>query len=152
MENRVITAALAFSAALGLFLAARGAFCQMGQLYVIDREAGASVAEVMPTPPFEDAGAYGWTIQSLIEAGSEFYIYQAEANTTLAPHRSPDEWIGYVLGGFFQLRLMDEDGAQESVILLRKGDTVVFRADTMHAWKVGAVRSCILFVKPRMSD
>ena len=128
---------LALAAAFSLFFTVQGAFCQMGKLYIIDQEDGTSVSEVMPTPAFGDAGVEGWTIQALVDAGSEFYIYQAEANSTMAAHKSPDEWIGYVLFGSFQLQLTDEDGMQKSAITLRKGDTAVFRADTMHAWKVG---------------
>ncbi len=70
----------------------------------------------------------------------------------MAAHKSLDEWIGYVLGGFFQLQLTDEDGVQKSVISLRKGDTMVFRANTMHAWKAGAVKSYMLFFKPKASE
>jgi len=152
MKRKVSTIVLALAAAFGLLFLAQGAFCQITKVYIIDQEDGTSVSEAIPTPAFGDAGVEGWTIQALVDAGSEFYIYQAEANSTMAAHKSPDEWIGYVLFGSFQLQLTDEDGAQKSAITLRKGDTAVFRADTMHAWKVGPVKSYILFVKPKASE
>ncbi len=54
--------------------AAQGAFCQMGRVYVIDQEDGTSVSETIPTPDLSDAGVDGWTIQALVDSGSEFYI------------------------------------------------------------------------------
>jgi uncharacterized cupin superfamily protein len=153
MKRKVFSVVLALAAAFGLFFVAQGAFCQVGKLYLIDQEDGTSVSEVLQTPAFANIeGVKGWAVQAIVDAGSEFYIYQVEANATMAAHKSPDEWIGYVLEGSFQLQLTDEKGAQKSVVSLKKGDAVVFRADTMHAWKAGAVKSYMLFVKPKAAE
>ena len=153
MKRKVFSVVLALAAAFGLFFAAQGAFCQLGKVYVIDQEDGTSVSETIPTPAFGDIeGVKGWTVQALVDAGSEFYIYEIEPNAAMAAHKSPDEWIGYVLSGSVQLQLTDENGAQKSVISLKKGDAMVFRADTMHGWKGGSVKSYMLFVKPKAAE
>jgi quercetin dioxygenase-like cupin family protein len=152
MKRKVFSVVLALAAAFGLFFVAQGAFCQIGKVYVIDQEDGTSVSEMLAKPAFADAGVKGWTIQALVDAGSEFYIYQVEPNAAMAAHKSPDEWIGYVLEGSMQLQLTDADSAQMSVISLKKGDAAVFRADTMHAWKNGPVKTYMLFVKPKASE
>lgn len=152
MKRKVFSVVLALAAAFGLLFAAQGAFSQIGKVYLIDQEDGTAVSEVLQTPAFADAGVKGWTIQAIVDSGSEFYIYQVEANATMAAHKSPDEWIGYVLGGSFQLQLTDENGVQKSVVSLKKGDAMIFRADTMHAWKCGSVKSYMLFVKPKAAE
>jgi hypothetical protein len=67
----------------------------MGKVHAIDQEDGISVSEVIPTPAFGDAGVKGWTIQAPVDAGTEFYIFQADPNSTMAAHNSSDEWRGH---------------------------------------------------------
>jgi quercetin dioxygenase-like cupin family protein len=152
MKRRVFTVVLALTAALGLFIAAQGAFCQIGKVYEIYAQDGTSMSKMLPSPAFADAGVKGWTVQALVDAGSEFYIYQVEANAAMDAHKSPDEWIGYVLEGSVQVKLTDANGAQKSVISLKKGDAMVFRADTMHAYKIGPTKTYMLFVKPKAAE
>jgi uncharacterized cupin superfamily protein len=152
MKRKVFTVVLALAAAFGLFVAAQGAFCQVGKVYEIYDKDGTSMSKMLPSPAFADAGVKGWTIQALSDAGSDFFIFQAEANATMAAHKGPDEWIGYVLEGSVQLQLTDADGAQKSMISLKKGDAMVFRADTMHAWKIGPAKTYMLFVKPKAAE
>jgi quercetin dioxygenase-like cupin family protein len=58
------------------------------------------------------------------------------------------EWIAYVLEGNGQLLLADAAGKQTGVVNFKKGDYMIFRADTMHGWKGGTAEAQLLFVTP----
>lgn len=120
-----------------------------GLVYLIEQDsAGASSAGAKDAPAWGDAGTKGWTVSALVDSGVDFYIFKAAPGAPMAIHKSDVEWIAYVLEGNGQLLLADAAGKQTGVVNFKKGDYMVFRADTMHGWKGGTAEAQILFVTP----
>jgi len=115
--------------------------------YKIDLDSnGGSAAGATAAPAFAESGVKGWTLSMLSGAGVDCYIYKAAAGQPLAIHKSDVEWLAYVIEGNGQLILADADGKQTGVVNFKKGDYMIFQANTMHGWKGGTVDSQMLFV------
>jgi hypothetical protein len=138
--NRILVLALALAAILSLPVFAN--------TYTIESTDGASSSTSAGNPAFADAGLKGWTVQSFSSAGVDWFIFKLAVGAAPYPfHKSPDEWIGYILDGSGQLVLGDDNNAQTGVINFRKGDYLLFKANAVHSWKNGPKETQILFLK-----
>jgi quercetin dioxygenase-like cupin family protein len=141
---------LLLSLSLLLFLGLHGVGAQKaGLTYLIELDsAGGSAAGAKDAPGWADIGVDGWSLAALSDAGVDLFIYKVAPGKPLAIHKSDLEWLAYVLEGNGQLILADAAGKQTGVVEFKKGDFMVFRADTMHGWKGGTAEALMLFVTP----
>ena len=141
---------LLFSLALLLAAGLQVASAQKAALtYLIEQDsAGGSAAGAKGAPAWADAGVKGWTVTALSDAGVDVYMYKVAPGQPMAIHKSDVEWVAYVLEGDGQLILANAEGKQTSVVNFKKGDYMVFRANTLHGWKGGTAEALMLFVTP----
>jgi hypothetical protein len=134
---------------LALFLAAALLASPLfATAYTIVNKDGAAVSTAAPDPAFADAGLKGWTVQAFSSAGVDWFVFKLGTDAALYPfHASPDEWVGFILEGSGQVLLGDASNAQKGVVNFRKGDFLLFGANTVHAWKNGPTETQILFLK-----
>jgi hypothetical protein len=146
--KRIVLLSLTLTLLLVAGLATVGAQ-KAGMVYLIEQDsAGASAAGASAAPAWADAGTKGWNLTMLSDIGIDFYIFKAAPGAPMAIHKSDVEWIAYVLEGNGQLLLADAAGKQTGVVNFKKGDYMIFRADTMHGWKGGTAEAQLLFVTP----
>ena len=146
--KKTVILLLALSTLLVLGLQNLGAQ-KSGLVYVVEQDAaGGSAVGAKDAPAYADAGVKGWLVTGLSDSGVDMYIYKVAPGQPMAIHKSDVEWVAYVLEGNGQLLLADAAGKQTGVVNFKKGDYLVFRADTMHGWKGGTVEAQMLFVTP----
>jgi len=133
---------------LALCLAAILASPLFAATYTIANKDGVAVSATSDNPAFADAGLKGWTVQAFSSAGVDWFVFKLAKGADLYPfHASPDEWIGFILEGSGQVLLGDAANVQKGAVTFKKGDFLMFGADTVHAWKNGPAETQILFLK-----
>ena len=117
--------------------------------YLIEQDSnGGTAAGATAAPAWVESGVKGWTLTALSDAGVDCYLYKAAPGQPMAIHKSDVEWLVYVIEGNGQVILSDADSKPTGVVNFKKGDYMIFRANTLHGWKGGTVESQILFVTP----
>jgi len=146
--KRIVT--LSIILALLLFTGIASVSAQRtGLTYTIEQDSnGGSAAGAADAPAWVESGVKGWTFKALSGAGVDSYIYKAAPGQPMAIHKSDVEGLVYVIEGNGQLILANAEEKQTSVVNFKKGDYMIFAANTLHGWKGGTVEAQILFVTP----
>jgi quercetin dioxygenase-like cupin family protein len=109
------------------------------KLHIIKNQAdGVADSSTTSAPQFVDGGQFGWSMQMLMDAGVDFFIFSVVPGAKFPMHDSPEEWLGYVISGNGELTLGGKDKKVTSTVKFSKGDYIVFKPNTMHGWKGGS--------------
>lgn len=103
-------------------------------------------------PAFVDSGSVGWPIQFISNAGNsgiDYIRFSISPNTSYPVHGGDDPsiWLCFILSGYGQLIIADNDKKEISRVDYKSGDFISLQPNCWHGWENGGEPSDMIVIR-----